>query len=67
MELVEKADLKVETEGMLCAAQEQTNRTNYVKHKIDRTAQSPLCRIYDTKKERISHTASKCEKLVQKE
>ena len=67
MELVEKADLKVETEGMLCAAQEQTNRTNYVKHKIDRTAQSPLCRIYDTKKERISHTASECEKLVQKE
>ena len=29
-----KADLKVETEAMLCAAQEQAIRTNYVKHKI---------------------------------
>ena len=27
-----KADLKVETEAMLCAAQEQAIRTNYVKH-----------------------------------
>ena len=26
-----KADLKVETEDMLCAAQEQAIRTNYVK------------------------------------
>ena len=31
-----KADLKVETETMLCAAQEQAIRTNYVKHKIDK-------------------------------
>ena len=35
-----KADLKVETEAMLCVAQEQAIRINYVKHKIDRTAQS---------------------------
>ena len=42
-----KADLKVETEAMLCNAQEQAIRTNYVKHKIDKTAQSSLCRIYD--------------------
>ena len=34
-----KADLKVETEAMLCVAQEQAIRINYVKHKIDRTAQ----------------------------
>ena len=37
-----KADLKVETEAMLCAAQEQAIQTNYVKHKIDKTAQSPF-------------------------
>ena len=37
-----KADLKVETEAMLCAAQEQVIRTNYVKHKIDKTAQLSL-------------------------
>ena len=36
-----KADLKVKTEAMLCAAQEQAIQTNYVKHKIDKTAQSP--------------------------
>ena len=34
-----KADLKVQTEAMLCAAQEQAIRTNYVKHNIDKTAQ----------------------------
>ena len=45
-----KADLKVETEAMLYAAQEQAIRTNCVKHKIDKTAQSPLCRMWDKKK-----------------
>ena len=34
-----KADLKVQTEAMLCAAQEQAIRTNYVKHNIDKTVQ----------------------------
>ena len=34
-----KADLKVLTEATLCAAQEQAIRTNYVKEKIDKTAQ----------------------------
>ena len=67
MELAEKADLKVETEAMLCAAQEQAIRTNYVKHKVDKTAQSPLCRICDKKSESISHIVSECEKLAQKE
>ena len=33
-----KAALKVETEAMLCAAQEQAIRTNYVKHQINKTA-----------------------------
>ena len=37
-----KAYLKVEMEAMLCATQEQAIQTNYVKHKIDKTAQSPL-------------------------
>ena len=34
-----KADLKVETEVMLCATQEQAILTNYVKHKKDDTTQ----------------------------
>ena len=62
-----KADLKVEKEAMLCAAQEQAIQTNYVKHKIDKTAQSPLCRMYDKKSETISHIVSECEKLAQNE
>ena len=45
-----KAALKVETEAMLYAAQEQAIRTHYVKHKIDKTAQSTLCRMWDKKK-----------------
>ena len=68
-----KAELKVEIKAMLCAAQEQANklcetiRTNYVKHKIDKTAQSPLCRMCHKKSETISHIVSECEKLAQKE
>ena len=52
---------------MFCAAQEQAIRTKYVKHKIDITAQSSLCRMCDKKSETISHIVSVCEKLSQKE
>ena len=40
-----KSDLKIGTEVLLCAAQEQTTRTNDVKHHIDKTSESPLCRL----------------------
>ena len=36
------SDLRVQTEGLICEAQEQVLRTKYVKHHIDRTAESPL-------------------------
>ena len=36
-----KADLKVETEALICAAQEQTLRTNYVKFNIDKNCEFP--------------------------
>ena len=52
---------------MLCAAQEQAIRTNYVKHKIDKQAKPPLCRMCDKKSETITHIVSECEKLAQKE
>ena len=48
-------------------AQKQAIRTNYGKHKIDKTAQSTLCRMCDKKSETISHIVSECEKLAQKE
>ena len=53
-----KANLKAETEAMLCAAQEQAIRRNYVKHKIDKTSQSPLYRMCDQRIETISHIMS---------
>ena len=62
-----KADLKFETEAMLCAALEQSIRITCVKHKIDKTALSPLCRMCDKKSEAISHIVSECEKLAQNE
>ena len=49
---------------MFCA---RTNNPNNVKHKIDKTAQSPLCRMCDKKSETISHIVSECGKLAQKE
>ena len=58
-----KDDLKFQAETMLSPAQEQAIRKNYVKHKIDKTAKSPLCRMYDKNSETISHIASECEKL----
>ena len=67
MELVEKTDLKVELEVMLCATQEQEIRINYVKNKVDKTVQLLLCRMCDNKSEKISHIVSNCEQLVKKE
>ena len=40
-----KSDLKIGTEALLCAVKEQAVRTNYVKHLMDKTSESPLCRL----------------------
>ena len=64
---LKKADLTVETKTMLCGAQEQAVRRNYVKHKIGKIAQSPLFRICDKKSESTTHIVSDCEKLAEKE
>ena len=54
-------------EAMVCAAQEQRIQANYVKHKIHKTAQSPLCRMCGKNSETISHIVSECKKLAHKE
>jgi hypothetical protein len=64
---LKKGDLKPETEVLLCAAQEQALRTNYVKFHIDRNVESPLCRLCGEKGEHITHLISECKKLAQKE
>ena len=46
-------------EAMLYTAQEQAIRTEYEKQKIDKTAQSPLCRMCDKKSETKCHIRSK--------
>ena len=62
-----KSDLRGCTEALICSAEEQSMRTNYIKYNIDKTAESPLCRTCDTKNETISHLVSGCGKLAQKE
>ena len=62
-----RGDLKVGTEALLCAVQEQVMRTNYVKYRIDKTSESPLCRLCGKNGESVQHITSGCEKLSQKE
>ena len=53
-----KGDLKVETEALIFAAQEQALRTNYVEINIDKSVDSPLCRLCVQKGETINHIIS---------
>ena len=66
-EWLRKSDLKAETEALIFAAQEQSLRTNYVKFHIDKTTNTPMCRMCGKKGESISHIVSECSKLAQKE
>ena len=67
MALLSKSDFKIGTEALLCAAQEQAIRTSYVKHNIDKTRESPLCRLCGEKGKSVQHLVSGYEKLAQKE
>ena len=62
-----RSDLKVGTEALLCAAQEQAIRKSYMKYHIDKTSEKPLCRLRGKKGESVQHTTSGCEKLAQTE
>ena len=42
-------------------------RTNYVKFNIDKTVESPSCRLCGQKSETVSHVISECPKLAQRE
>ena len=57
-----KNDLKIGTEALLSAAQEQAIMTNYVKHHIDKTSESTMCRLCGKSGERVQHLGSGCEK-----
>ena len=62
-----RGDLKVETEAFLYATQEQALRKNYIKHNIDKSIDSPLCRMCGKCAEIVQHIVSGCEILAQKE
>ena len=62
-----KSDLKSTTEALIFAAQEQALRTNYVKFHIDKTIDSPSCRMCGKTGETVSHILSECSKLAQVE
>ena len=59
--------LKKETEGLILAAQEQALRTNSIKHSVDKTSQTPLCRLCGESTETVWHIVSGCKKLAQNE
>ena len=42
-------------------------RTNYVKYHIDKTVESPLCRLCGEKGESVNHIVCECKKLAQRE
>ena len=64
---LKNGDLKAGTEALICAAQDQALRTNYVKYHIDKTLESPLCRLCGEKGETINHIVSECKMLAQRE
>ena len=63
-EWLSRSDLKAGTEALLCAAQEQAIRTNYVKHYVDKSSDSPLCRMCCKRSESIQYIVAECEKLA---
>ena len=62
-----KGDLKGCTEALICSAQEQALRINYVKFHIDKKAESPMCRMCGEKGESVNNLTSECSKLAQHE
>ena len=54
-------------QALLCAAQEQALRTNYIKHHIDKSIASPMGQMCGKCGESVQHIVSGCEKLSQKE
>ena len=62
-----QSDLKVQTEGTICATQKQALRRNYTKNKIDKTSENTLCRMCGERGETVQHIVCECKKLAQRE
>ena len=59
--------IKRETESLIMAAQEQTNRTNTIKVKIDKIQAESKCRLRGKVDETVRHIVYKCPMLAQRE
>ena len=64
---LQNGDLKLETESLIVAAQDESIRTNLVKGTIDKSQGDSLCRVSRKVDESIDHVVSGCIKLAQKE
>ena len=63
---LQNGDLKMETESLLVAAQNQSIRANLVQAKIQKTQGDSLCRVCRKVDESIDNIVSGCSKLAQK-
>lgn len=61
-----QGNLKVQTEAMICAAQEQASRTKSTKHKIDKTLGNPLRRMCGGRRQTLQHMICECKNLAQR-
>ena len=64
---IRKSNLKGCIVALICSAQEQALRTNYVKFHINKTGESLLCRMCRLENETVSHIVSEYKVLAQKE
>ena len=64
---LKKNDLNLEIKALICAAQKQALRTNYVKCSIDKTENFPISRFCGKRVWTVSHIVSDCMMLAQKE
>ena len=59
-----KGVLKRETESLLCAAQQQAIRIKSVKYTIEKTSETPLCRLCNENVESVTYIISACPNLA---
>ena len=65
--MAEEWNLKKGDRTLILAAQEQALRTNSIKYSIDKTSETPLCRLCGDATETVRHIVSGCKKLAQRE
>ena len=59
-----EGELKSETESLLCVAQGQAIRTNSMKYNIDKTSETPRCRLCNENVESVTNIISVCPSLA---